>query len=168
MQKLHQLMQSKRFWIALIVLGIVLEAVAVFYQYVLEEPPCILCIHFRLLVVLLIVFSFIGLLLKSSKIGRLTISTALLLVFAGMLERSYQLLGTERGFIHGECAATLNFPNWIAVDKWFPAFFQPWTSCSYTPKIVFNITMAETLTAFSIVMVILALCMLYINFRHSE
>lgn len=167
MQILHQLMQRKRFWIALIVLGIALEAVAVFYQYVLEEPPCILCIHFRLLVVLLIVFSFIGLLLRSSKIGRLTISTALLLVFAGMLERSYQLLGTERGFIHGECAATLNFPDWIAVDKWFPAFFQPWTSCSYTPKIMFNITMAETLTAFSILMVILALSMLYSSFRHS-
>jgi disulfide bond formation protein DsbB len=167
MQKLHQLMQGKRFWIALILLGIALEGVAVFYQYVLEEPPCILCIHFRLLVVLLIIFSFIGLLLRSSKIGRLTVSTALLLVFAGMLERSYQLLGTERGFIHGECAATLNFPDWIAVDKWMPAFFQPWTSCSYTPKIVFNITMAETLTVFSIAMVILALSMLFTSFRHS-
>jgi disulfide bond formation protein DsbB len=167
MQKLQQLMQSKRFWIALMVLGMALEGVAVFYQYVLEEPPCILCIHFRLLVVLLIVFSLIGLLLRSVTKGRILVSIALLAVFAGMLERSYQLLGTERGFIRGECAATLNFPDWIAIDKWMPAFFQPWTSCSYTPKLFFNITMAEGLMVFSLVMVLLAISMLIANLRYD-
>ncbi len=160
MQKLQQLMQGKYFWIALILLGFLLEAVAVFYQYIMEEPPCILCIHFRLLVVLLIVFSLLGLLLRSMKGGLIVISSLLFLTFLGMLERSYQLLGTERGFIKGECAATLNFPNWIAVDKWIPAFFEPWTSCSYTPKLLFNITMAEALSIFSIVMVLLAIGML--------
>ena len=159
-RKLQQLMQGKSFWIALILLGIALEAVAVFYQYVMDEPPCILCIHFRLLVVALIVFSLLGLFLRSFKIAQITLSGALLLIFVGMLERSYQLLGTERGFIEGECAATLNFPNWIAVDKWMPSFFEPWTSCSYTPKLLFDITMAEALIVFSVTMVLFAIVML--------
>lgn len=167
MQTLQQVMLRKRFWIALIILGLSLEGVAVFYQYVLEEPPCILCIHFRLLVVLLIVFSFLGLLLRAVKIGRIMVSLALFVTFVGMLERSYQLLGTERGFIRGECAATLNFPDWIAVDKWMPAFFQPWTSCSYTPPLFFDITMAEGLAAFSVVMVLFALTLLIANLRHN-
>jgi len=158
--KLQQLMQGKSFWIALILLGIALEAIAFFYQYIMDEPPCILCIHFRLLVVALIVFSLLGLFLSSFKIAQITLSSALLLTFAGMLERSYQLLGTERGFIQGECAATLNFPNWIAVDKWMPSFFEPWTSCGYTPKLLFNITMAEALSLFSVVMVLFAIAML--------
>lgn len=165
MQKLQQLMQGKLFWIALILLGVMLEAVAVFYQYVMEEPPCILCIHFRLLVVLLIFFALLGLLLRSSKGGLISVSSALLLLFIGMLERSYQLLGTELGFIKGECAATLNFPNWIAVDKWMPSFFEPWTSCSYTPKLLFNITMAEALSVFSILMVLFAIGMLIASLR---
>ncbi len=159
-RKLQQLMQGKSFWIALILLGIALEAVAVFYQYIMDEPPCILCIHFRLLVVALIVFSLLGLFLRSFKIAQITLSGALLLIFVGMLERSYQLLGTERGFIEGECAATLNFPNWIAVDKWMPSFFEPWTSCSYTPKLLFDITMAEALIVFSVAMVLLGMGML--------
>jgi len=159
-QKLQLLMQSKLFWISLIFLGIALEGVAVFYQYYMEEPPCILCIHFRLLVILLIVFALLGLLLRSSKGGLIATSSALLFVFIGMFERSYQLLGTERGFIQGECAATLNFPDWIAVDKWMPSFFEPWTSCSYTPKLVFDITMAEALMVFSLMMVLFALGML--------
>lgn len=166
-QILHQLIQGKLFWMGLILLGLALEGVAYFYQYVLEEPPCILCIHFRLLVVLMIVIAIIGLLLSSSKIGRIITSASLLLVFGGMAERSYQLLGTERGFIMGECAAMLNFPDWIAVDKWFPAFFAPLTSCGYTPKLFFDITMAEALMVFSVVMTLLAIGMLVANIRNK-
>jgi disulfide bond formation protein DsbB len=166
-QKLQLLMQGKLFWIALILLGIALEGVAVFYQYYLEEPPCILCIHFRLLVVLFIVLAVLGLLLRPTKLGVIMISFALLITFAAMLERSYQLLGTERGFIKGECAATLNFPDWIAVDKWMPSFFMPWTSCSYTPKLLLDITIAEALTVFSVMMVLLATGMLVASFRRS-
>ena len=158
-------MQGNLFWIALILLGVALEGVALFYQYYMEEPPCILCIHFRLWVILLMVFSSFGLLLKSIKTGLIIISTLILFVFAGMLERSYQLLGTERGFIDGACAATLNFPDWIAVDKWMPSFFMPWTSCSYTPVLFFNITMAEALTVFSVTMVLLAVGMLVASAR---
>jgi disulfide bond formation protein DsbB len=164
-KKLQQLMQDKLFWIVLILLGVMLEGVAGFYQYLMEEPPCILCIHFRLLVILLILFALLGLLLRSTKGGLITTSSALLLVFIGMLERSYQLLGTELGFIKGECAATLNFPDWIAVDKWMPSFFEPWTSCSYTPKLLFNITMAEALTVFSVLMVSFSIGMLVASLR---
>lgn len=164
-KKLQLLMQGKLFWIALVLLGLALEGVAVFYQYYREEPPCILCIHFRLLVVLLIVQAVLGLFLRSTKLGVIIISFSLLVTFAAMLERSYQLLGTERGFIKGECAATLNFPDWIAVDKWVPSFFMPWTSCSYTPKLFLDITMAETLTLFSVMMVLLAMGMFIASFR---
>jgi disulfide bond formation protein DsbB len=165
MKKLQYAMQGKLFWITLIILGLSLELIAVFYQYVLDEPPCILCIHFRLLVVLLIIFAFLGLLFRSTKRGRILLSSSLLVIFAGMLERAYVLLGTERGFVKGECAATLNFPDWIAVDKWLPSFFEPWTSCGQTPQLFLGITMAEALTAFSAIMLLLAVAMLIASFR---
>jgi len=168
MKKLQCAIQGKSFWVALIILGLSLELIAVFYQYVMEEPPCILCIHFRLLVVLLIIFAFLGLLFRSTRGGRIVMSFSLLVVFATMLERAYVLLGTERGFVKGECAATLNFPDWIAVDKWLPSFFEPWTSCGQTPQLFLGITMAEALTAFSVILLLLAFGMLIASFQTTS
>ena len=80
-------------------------------------------------------------------------------VAAGLLERSYQLLGTERGFTFGDCGMDLGLPDWLALDAWFPALFQVQTSCGYTPELLFGITMAEALIVFSAVFVLASLVM---------
>jgi len=157
--------QSKILWIGLIVLSIAMEAIALFFQYVLDEPPCVICIHFRLLFVVIILFSFIGLFTYKSKIGRIISVLGVTSSFFFMVERAYLLLGTERRFISGECGFALNFPDWIAVDKWFPWFFQPMTSCGYTPEVLFGITMAESLMVFSVVMSLFSLWLLFVTFR---
>ena len=41
---------QRRYWAILILVGIALEAGALYYQYVLDEWPCVLCIHVRILV----------------------------------------------------------------------------------------------------------------------
>lgn len=148
---------SKILWLGLILLSFAMLGVAWFYQYILDEPPCVLCIHFRLLFVVIILFSIIGLLSSKSKIGNILSAFGVFASFAFMAERAYQLLGTERRFINSECSFGLNFPDWIAVDKWFPSFFQPMTSCGYTPEILFGITMAEALMVFTIVMTLFSL-----------
>jgi len=155
--RLQQWVQGKKLWIGLILLSLSMEAVALFYQYVLNEPPCILCIHFRLLFVAVILFSLLGLLTHKSKLFRVLSMLGVVSSFAFMTERAYQLLGTERRFIDGECGFGLNFPDWIAVDKWVPWLFQPMTSCGYTPEVLFGITMAESLMVFSVVMLLFSL-----------
>jgi len=155
--RLQQWIQGKTLWIGLILLSLSMEAVALFYQYVLNEPPCILCIHFRLLFVAVILFSLLGLLTHKSKLFRVLSMLGVVSSFAFMTERAYQLLGTERRFIDGECGFGLNFPDWIAVDKWVPWLFQPMTSCGYTPEVLFGITMAESLMVFTIVMLLFSL-----------
>ena len=162
---LQQWMQEKFFWISLILLSLSMEGVALFYQYILDEPPCILCIHFRLLFAVIIIIAFKMLWLKSSGLSRILASLSLLAVSAVMTERAYQLLGTERRFIFGECSMDLGFPAWLAVDKWVPWLFQPLTSCGYTPEIVFGITMAEALMVFSIGMVLFTTWMLFNSFK---
>jgi len=144
--------KQRTLWIGLILLSHSMEGVALFYQYVLNEPPCILCIHFRLLFIAIIIFSIIGLLTRHSKVGNILSLLGIVASFGFMTERAYQLLGTERLFISGECGFALNFPDWFAVDKWFPSFLQPMTSCGYTPEVLFGITMAESLMVFTVVM----------------
>ncbi|MCK5726105.1 MAG: disulfide bond formation protein B [Thiotrichaceae bacterium] len=160
------LVHSRLFWLALIAFGFMLEGVALFYQYIVEDPPCVLCIHFRLLVLALILVAIIGVIVARYKIPSLITSILLLIVFAGMLERSVQLLGVEYHFILGDCTMASGLPSWFAVGEWVPWFFKVETTCGYTPVLVFGITMAESLLVMSIGLVIMSLLMLWVQFRN--
>jgi disulfide bond formation protein DsbB len=154
---LQDWIKGKNLWLGLILISLAMLGVAWYYQTVLDEPPCVLCIHFRLLFVAVILFSVIGLLTSKYKIANIFSTLGVLASFAFMTERAYQTLGTERRFINSECSFGLNFPDWFAVDQWFPSFFQPITSCGYTPEILFGVTMAEALMVFTIVMTLFSL-----------
>jgi len=151
--------KSGLYWLALAVAGVAFEAVALFYQYVLEEMPCVLCIQVRLWMMALIVLSLLALLLRRvGFISRLA-HVLTVVVAAGLLERSYQLLGTERGFAVGDCGFDLGLPAWFSPDKWFPAMFEVQTSCGYTPELLFGVTMAEALIVLSALFVLLSVSM---------
>lgn len=147
------------YWMALALLGLAFESVALFYQYVLDELPCVLCIHVRLLMLALILVALAAMLLRVFKWLNTLAHALTALVAAVLLERSYQLLGTERGFTFGDCGMDLGLPDWLAVDSWFPAVFQVQTSCGYTPELLFGITMAEALIVFSAVFILVTLVM---------
>jgi disulfide bond formation protein DsbB len=159
--KMKKWMSYSLLWVLLIALGLTLEAIALYYQYELQALPCTLCIKFRVFVVLLMFVALIGLWFKQYKTGLWVASISLLLVTLGMLEVSYQLLGTERGFILSECSVASIFPTWFALDQWLPWLFEIQTTCGYTPIIGFSITMAEVLMMLSIGLTLLALLMIF-------
>ncbi|HHJ13644.1 MAG TPA: disulfide bond formation protein B [Gammaproteobacteria bacterium] len=141
----------------LILLALVMEATALYYQYRLEYWPCVLCIHVR---VWLLGLMAAGLLVWLTRRRGYALGAAWLLVGvvgAGLLDRSGRLLGTERGWIEGSCAMESGLPDWFALDRWFPGLFQVMEPCGYTPELLFGITMAEALVAFSVLLILLAL-----------
>lgn len=148
------------YWIGLIIFSLGLEASALFYQYVLDYLPCVLCIHVRVYLLGLILVSIFGLLINKNLLGRLLAHSLSLAIYIGLAERSYQLLGTERGFVFSECNMELGLPAWLALDQWLPSVFQVHTSCGYTPVLLFGVTMAEALMLLSSVLVIAGLTML--------
>ena len=152
--KLANIGKSAWYWLALILISLSFESVALFYQYVLDEMHCVLCIHVRVLVLALVLVALAALFLSRFKWTNVLVHLLSLLVAAGLLERSYQLLGTERGFTFGDCGIDPGFPDWLALDAWFPAVFQVQTSCGYTPELLFGITMAEALLVSSAAMVV--------------
>ncbi|NNE64823.1 MAG: disulfide bond formation protein B, partial [Gammaproteobacteria bacterium] len=77
-------------------------------------------------------------------------------IIVGLLERSWRLLAIERGWIFGDCDMDLGMPAWFALDKWFPSLFEVQTSCGYTPLIMFNISMAESLVVISALLLIVS------------
>lgn len=155
-KQLQMLSHSPRYWGSVLFVGIALLAVALFYQHVLDERPCLLCIQIRLWVSLMIVVSGVGLLVNNKRVLNFISHFLMVMVAVGLVERSYQLLGAERGFIFGDCGFDLGLPTWFAIDAWLPSVYYVETSCGYTPEIIFGITMADSLIVFSIGLLLLS------------
>lgn len=137
-----------------------MEAAALYYQYVLGEWPCVLCIHVRIWVIGFILLAILALLINHSGWGTRIFHLANSLLMVGFVERSWQVLAVERGWIFGDCTMDAGLPPWFALDKWFPMIFEVQTSCGYTPFIIFKISMAEMLMAISSGMLLLSLALL--------
>ena len=151
---------SRWYWLIYIVGSISLIAIALYFQYARDELPCVMCIQIRLWFCLLILVSFIGLLARSIKVINALVQVSIVFIAVGLVERSYKLLGTERGFWDGHCGFDIGLPAWFAIDKWLPWLFRVETTCSYTPEILFGITMAETLMVMSVALLLVSFCVL--------
>ena len=154
MEFIKKLSQQRSYWVALVLIGLSLESAALFYQYVLGEWPCVLCIHIRIWIAAFIVVGLIGLFAYRSIILLRTLHLLSVVAMAGFLERSWQVLAVERGWVFGDCDMNLGMPDWFALDKWFPLIFEVQTSCGYTPLLLFNITMAEVLIVVSALLLV--------------
>lgn len=157
--RLTKISNSTWYWLLLLLAGLSFEGVALYYQHVLEELPCVLCIHVRIWVMALIAVSLAALWLGRNALMNLLAHLLTVVIAVGLLERSYQLLGTERGFTFSDCGFDLGMPGWLALDTWFPALFQVQASCGYTPVLLFGVTMAEALIVTSAALLLWALLM---------
>lgn len=151
--------------------GISFLAIALYFQYGLDELPCVVCIQIRLLILLLIIVAIIGLVSRSNKIINRLSHLAVVLIAISAVERCYLLLGTEKGFVFADCGFTLGLPAWFALEEWLPWLFRIETSCGYTPEIMFGITMAEALMPISSLFLLLSSCVFgstFIKLRPEE
>ena len=163
LQKLQKIAHSRWYWLALVALGLSFIAVALYYQYGLEELPCVMCIQVRIWMLGLTLVAFNAFVLNNRWISRIAhILTVLIAV--GLLDRAYQLLGTERGFVFGDCGFDLGLPSWLPLDTWIPELFRVHASCGYTPELFFGITMAEALMVFSVTFLLLSLTLTIMSF----
>lgn len=159
--RIYNLGSNAAYWLFLIILVIVLEAVALFYQYQLDYWPCVLCIHARIWLAALMLASILVLFLRRFRPVALLGHLLTAVIGAGLLERSWVLLGTERGFIlDGSCGMDLGLPAWLALDQWFPWLFEVQTSCGYTPELLFGVTMAEAMLVLSALLLLSGLIMM--------
>ena len=155
LDKLASIGASRWYWVALLLLGLSMEGVALLYQYQWDYAPCVLCIHVRIWLLGVMVLSLAALLLPQARVVAPIMHGLGALLMGGLLERSYQLLGTERGWIYGSCNMDAGLPDWFALDRWWPAVFEVKEACGYTPELLFGITMAEALLLFSVLMLML-------------
>ena len=157
-QQLRNMSHSHWYWSAYIVAVLILLTAALYFQFVREELPCLMCIQVRLLVSLLVIVAFAGLFSRHNRAINSIAHLSVVMIAAGLTERSYQLLGTERGFVFGDCGFDLGLPGWFAIEDWLPWLYRVETSCGYTPEIIFGITIAESLMVLSVLLLLLSSC----------
>ncbi len=163
LSQLKKISDNRWYWPVYIAGGLSLLASALYFQFVNEELPCLMCIQVRLLISLLIIVALAGMTFGSNKIISLVAHLSLVLVAASLTERSYQLLGTERGFVFGDCGFNLGLPAWFAIEDWVPWLYRVETSCGYTPEIIFGITVAEVLMLTSVLLLLVSCCVFLAN-----
>jgi len=135
----------------MIALALASEIIALYYQYALNQYPCVLCIHVRLWVAAFIIVGILGLVLSNNRGGLLAANILALVAAIGFAERSWQTLATERGWIvELACPMDAGLPAWFDLDQWFPAVFGVQASCGRSPEMLFGVTMAEALMAMSV------------------
>jgi disulfide bond formation protein DsbB len=164
-RNLASMARSKSWWYFLMVLGVAMIGIALYYQHVLNEWPCVLCIQVRILFLFLVVTAVLALILFRFRKIRMLMHFVVAVISAVMINRSWILLATERGWLEGECSVNLGMPAWFAIDKWLPDIFSAWTSCGYTPVIVFGITMAEILILISALLLVSGVALFAAAFR---
>ena len=151
------LTKGKALWWALFALGNGLLAAALYWQYVIGDDPCQVCIQARLWAVALGLLGAVMLLLPESLFTRLAGFILAFIASAGMGERAYYLYEIENFRGDGSCEFTLGMPSWFAVDQWVPALFEVRNICSYTPEIAFGVSMAEALMGIAFVVCVITL-----------
>ena len=162
-ESLTYLPDKRSYWLLYCAIGIVLLATALIFQHIFEELPCLVCIQIRLWISLLILLAMVGFLLRANRWIN-AVNVSVLLVALGLVERSYLLLGTERGFVFADCGFDLGLPVWFAIEENLPWLYRVETSCGYTPELLFGITMAEALMTLSVVFLIISLSVTILGF----
>ena len=156
MTTLSRFLKSRWYWLTLVLFGIALLSVALYYQYALGDEPCQVCIHTRLWVVAFTLIALIMLITPQIRLVRVVGNLGVLTAAAGLFERARYLYRLENGIGDGSCQFQLGMPDWFAVDRWMPWLFEVRNLCSFTPEMLFGFSMAETLMAVGVLISLMA------------
>ena len=157
MRALSHALQTRSYWISLFIAGAALLAVALYYQYVLGDEPCQVCIHARLWVAALTLIALLMIATPQNAALRIAANAGVLAASIGLTERARYLYRLENGIGEGSCQFQLGMPDWFAVDRWMPWLFEVRNLCSFTPEMLLGLSMAETLMGVGAVVCLVAI-----------
>ena len=150
MHSVSNFLNSKRYWLLLAAVSVAMLGIALFYQYALGEEPCQVCIQARIWVFALLLLSMAIATLPENRHLRLSGNLLALTCTVGLGERAWFLYQLENGIGNGSCEFQLGMPDWFAIDQWFPSLFEVRNLCSFTPEMLFGLSMAEALMAVAV------------------
>ena len=120
--------QSRHSWLALMVLGIILEACGLYFQYGLNLPPCINCVYERAIYLYgFILPGLVGFLAGEHRFVRILLCVWCLVMalYGGFIVSDHL---SDYYATSGKCALRADF-FLIPLDSLLPAMFKPEGGC---------------------------------------
>ena len=114
MKRFYELGQSVYFWLAGIVYLVMMEGIALYYQYVLQFFPCALCVQVRAWVVGAIVSAGVSAYFKATFWIRFVGLSATIFFMSGALYTSWNAWGVENGTVISSCTIGAGFSDLYA------------------------------------------------------
>lgn len=131
-------------WIMLLLLGIVLEACGLYFQYELRLPPCVNCVYERAFYLSFILAGLIGFIRPSNFLFRnLANLTFLSGSIGGVFVAFDHITSVYQTGLGASCKLRASFPDFLKLDEWLPWMFSPTASCEPLNWSLLGLSMPE-------------------------
>ena len=117
-------------WWALALSALGLEFSALYFQYVMELEPCIMCIYQRVAILAILFAGVIGALANTYLVARLIGFTLWAVGSIWGLQIALEHVDIQQAdsFFY-TCDIIPNFPSWLPLDEWLPSIFAATGDC---------------------------------------
>ncbi|MFT4994230.1 MAG: disulfide bond formation protein DsbB [Paraglaciecola sp.] len=130
LHKLSQLSASRAAWLLLFMSVLALELAALYFQYVMQLRPCIMCIYQRT-AVFGILFSTLPVLLFNNVLTRLVAYTGwgVSAIWGLLIAVEHVDIQTALNPFFATCEVVPNFPSWLPLHEYLPHIFAATGDC---------------------------------------
>ncbi len=168
LRKLKQLSLNRGAWLTLAGGALVLELSALFFQYVLDQKPCVLCVYQRAALAGVMLAGIIGAIAPRTPL-RFIALIGWLAAAGKTLALAWEQTQLQ---LHPPLFATCDFfpkfPSWLPLNRWFPAIFTPSGNCTDRGWTLLNLSMSQWLVGISAVLLIVGIAVAVAQFIRTR
>ncbi|WP_448547191.1 disulfide bond formation protein DsbB [Thalassotalea fusca] len=131
MKLLSNLCTNTKAWQLLAVSALGLELTALYFQYVMDLAPCIMCIYQRVAIWSIFLAGVVGSIAHQNVFGRIA-AYALLgtgAIWGLLIAIEHVEMQTSTMAFLFSCEIVPNFPSWAPLHDWIPALFAATGDC---------------------------------------
>lgn len=141
--KLSELPLQRWPWLLLAFSALGLELCALYFQYVLELDPCVLCVYERTAVMGILLAGLVGAIVP--RVAPLRWTGLLLWGVSAVwgLMTALKHVGIQIGELDLSCSYMAEFPSWAPLDRWWPAVFMPTGFCGDVQWVFLGMSMPQ-------------------------
>jgi len=131
MKYLSNVTTNSRSWQLLALSAIALELCALFFQYIMDLAPCIMCVYQRVAILSIIIAGIIGAVGCRSVFARMIAYAfwAVGAIWGLFIALEHVEMQDNSGSLFFSCEFMPNFPTWAPLHEWIPFLFEATGSC---------------------------------------
>ncbi|MFD2165923.1 disulfide bond formation protein DsbB [Thalassotalea euphylliae] len=131
MNVISNLATNKKAWVLLAITALGLELAALFFQYVMDLKPCIMCVYQRVAIWAIFFAGIVGCLAPGQLLFRL-IGYGLWgvgAIWGLLIALEHVDMQSATLSLFFSCEFTPNFPSWAPLHEWIPFLFEATGDC---------------------------------------